>query len=265
MNHILDKLSYINCLAGSGPISNMTGVLAQKVALVTGGSDGIGFATAKRFVDEGAALVFITGRRAEKVQQAAVELGKNVVPVCADASNAADVEKLYKIVHEKAGKLDVVFANAGIGGFAPVDSVTEDAIDSFYNTNVKGVILTVQKALPLLVEESSIVITASIVGNPPVGPGLSIYGSTKAAVLHLARDWAIELKDRRIRVNSVSPGVTATSMTKDAGDEVALFMPHISLGRMGRPEEIASAVTFLVSEEASYVNGADLRVDGGWI
>lgn len=245
----------------------MTGLLKDKIALVTGASEGIGFATAKRFAKEGVTAVFITGRREDELEKAASEIGNKAVAIRSDSSKASDLDHLFRVIQYKAGKLDLLFVNAGVGPLTPLDSVSEDAIDSIYSINLRGVVLTVQKALKLLVDNAAIVLNASIAGT--IGtPGASIYGSSKAAVIQLTKSWSAELSSKHIRVNSVSPGAIDTDMTKAttaANEEVTKwFISRVSLKRIGQPEEVASAVTFLLSPEASYISGVDLRVDGGF-
>lgn len=247
----------------------MTSKLAGKIAVITGGSSGIGLATAKRFVREGA-YVFITGRRKSELDGAVKEIGHDVTGVQSDVSKPADVDKLYAVVEEQKGKLDVVFANAGIGEFAPLGQITEDHFDKQFNVNVKGLLFTVQKALPLLQPGGSIVLNASIVsikGNP----AFSVYSATKAAVRSFARTWCVDLKERKIRVNAISPGVvptpgynTSLGMTQQQVDQfVEASIGNVLLGRPGTADEIAKAVSFLASDDSSYVNGIELFVDGG--
>ena len=242
--------------------------LDGKIAVITGGSSGIGLATAKRFVSEGA-YVFITGRRQGELDAAIKEIGNNVTGVQGDVSELADIDKLYTAVKEQKGKLDIVFANAGLGEFAPLGHITEKSFDKQFNVNVKGLVFTVQKALPLLSLGASIVLnasTASIKGNP----AMSVYSATKAAIRSFARTWAVDLKDRKIRVNAISPGViptpgyNAAGLTQEQVDQwVQSAVPNIPLGRPGRTDEVAKAVVFLASDDSSYVNGAELFVDGG--
>jgi NAD(P)-dependent dehydrogenase (short-subunit alcohol dehydrogenase family) len=247
----------------------MTSKLAGKIAVITGGSSGIGLATAKRFVKEGA-YVFITGRRKSELDGAVKEIGHDVTGVQSDVSKPADLDKLYAVVEEQKGKLDVVFANAGIGEFAPLGQITEDHFDKQFNVNVKGLLFTVQKALPLLQPGGSIVLNASIVsikGNP----AFSVYSATKAAVRSFARTWCVDLKERKIRVNAISPGVvptpgynTSLGMTQQQVDQfVEASIGNVPLGRPGTADEIAKAVSFLASDDSSYVNGIELFVDGG--
>jgi len=247
----------------------MSQKLAGKVAVVTGGSSGIGLATAKRFVDEGA-YVFITGRRQNELDAAVKQIGQNVTSVRSDVSKLADIDKLYAAVKEQKGKLDVVFANAGIGELAPIGQITEEHFDKQFDVNVKGLLFTVQKALPLLQDGGSIVLNASIVsitGNP----AFSVYSATKAAVRSFARTWSVDLKERKIRVNAISPGVVPTpgyntglGMTQEQVDQFVKSMAaNVPLGRPGTTDEIAKAVLFLASDDSSYVNGIELFVDGG--
>jgi len=244
------------------------GKLEGKIALVTGGNGGIGLATAKRFVSEGA-YVFITGRRTEELAAAVKEIGKNVTGVQGDVSKLADLDRLFAQIKREKGKLDVVFANAGVAKYARLGSITEQLFDSIFNTNVKGLLFTVQKALPLLPDGASIILNASIVGSKGL-PTNSVYSATKAAVRSFARTWTTDLKDRRIRVNAVSPGSTDTPGARDllASSEIGeqrkkMIATVTPLGRFGTPDEIAKAVVFLACDDSSYVTGIELFVDGG--
>jgi NAD(P)-dependent dehydrogenase (short-subunit alcohol dehydrogenase family) len=247
----------------------MSQKLAGKIAVITGGSSGIGLATAKRFVDEGA-FVFITGRRQSEIDTAVNLIGRNVVGVQSDVSKPTDLDKLYTAVKEQKGKLDIVFANAGIGQFAPLDQITEEHFDNQFNVNVKGLLFTVQKALPLLQPGGAVVLNASIVSITG-SPASSVYSATKAAVRSFARTWAVDMKERKIRVNAISPGIvptpgysTSLGMTQEQIDEyVQSSIGSIPLGRPGTTDEIAKAVSFLASDDSSYVNGIELFVDGG--
>jgi NAD(P)-dependent dehydrogenase (short-subunit alcohol dehydrogenase family) len=244
------------------------GKLEGKIALVTGGNSGIGLATAKRFVSEGA-YVFITGRRTEELAAAVKEIGKNVTGVQGDVSKLADLDRLFAQIKREKGTLDIVFANAGVAKYARFGSITEELFDSIFNTNVKGLLFTVQKALPLLPDGASIILNASIVGSKGL-PTNSVYSATKAAVRSFARTWTTDLKDRRIRVNAVSPGSTDTPGARDllASSEVGeqrkkMIATVTPLGRFGTPDEIAKAVVFLACDDSSYVTGIELFVDGG--
>jgi NAD(P)-dependent dehydrogenase (short-subunit alcohol dehydrogenase family) len=248
----------------------MSQKLAGKVALVTGGSSGIGLATAKLFAAEGAKVV-ITGRRKDAVEAAAKEIGDAATAVQADAGNLADLDRLYAEIAARFGRLDILFANAGMGEFASIDQVTEEHYDKTFNTNVKGVVFTVQKALPLIPDGGSIVLNASIVSIKGV-PAFGVYSATKAAVRSFARTWTNELKTRQIRVNVVSPGPIETPIfdalggSEEATKEIkAGFASQVPLGRMGQPDEIAKAVLFLASSDASFVAGVELFVDGGMV
>jgi NAD(P)-dependent dehydrogenase (short-subunit alcohol dehydrogenase family) len=245
------------------------GKLEGKIALVTGGNGGIGLATAKRFVTEGA-YVFITGRRTEELAAAVKEIGKNVTGVQGDVSKLADLDRLFAQIKREKGKLDIVFANAGVAKYARLGSISEELFDSIFNTNVKGLLFTVQKALPLLPDGASIILNASIVGSKGL-PTNSVYSATKAAVRSFARTWTTDLKDRRIRVNAVSPGATDTPGARDllASSEVGeqrkkMIATVTPLGRFGTPDEIAKAVVFLACDDSSYVTGIELFVDGGF-
>jgi NAD(P)-dependent dehydrogenase (short-subunit alcohol dehydrogenase family) len=249
--------------------NTMSQKLAGKVALVTGGTSGIGLATAKRFVAEGA-YVFITGRRQTELDAAVNEIGKNVTGIQSDVSNLADLERLYATIEQEQGHLDVIFANAGSGELIPLGAITEEHFDKTFNTNVKGLLFTVQKALPLMPEGASIVLNASTNSIKGI-PAFSVYGATKAAVRSFARTWTLDLKDRQIRVNAVSPGFIPTpaydllwGLSEDQLKEfVASQANNIPLGRAGTPDEVAKAVVFLASDDSSFVNGIELFVDGG--
>ncbi|MBD2037890.1 SDR family oxidoreductase [Leptolyngbya sp. FACHB-321] len=242
--------------------------LEGKVALVTGGTSGIGLATAKHFVAEGA-YVFITGRRQPELDVAVKEIGKNVTGVQSDASKMEDLDRLFATIKQEQGHLDVIFANAGGGELAPLGSITEEHFDKTFNTNVKGLLFTVQKALPLLPEGASIILNASTTTTMGT-PAFSVYSATKAAVRSFARNWILDLKDRKIRVNAISPGVVPTpgyNLIGLSDEQVQEFVDGqaatIPLGRVGTTDEIAKAVVFLASDDSSFVNGIELFVDGG--
>jgi NAD(P)-dependent dehydrogenase (short-subunit alcohol dehydrogenase family) len=237
------------------------GKLRGKLAVVTGGTTGIGFATAKRFVDEGA-YVFITGRRQNELDEAVKAIGGNVAGVRGDVSKPGDLDLLYETVKPK-GKIDVLVANAGIGEFAPLATLTEEHFDKLFDLNVKGTLFTVQKALPLMNDAASIILVgsvASVKGTPSFGT----YGATKAAVRNLVRTWTMELKDRRIRSNVLSPGPIRTPlMDRQAPEAIARLVATIPMGRIGEPDEVARAAVFLASDDSSFVTGIELFVDGG--
>lgn len=242
--------------------------LEGKVAVITGGSSGIGLATAKRFVAEGA-YVFITGRRQAELEKAKAEIGKNVTTVQGDVQNLADLDRLYAQVKAEKGVVDIVFANAGFVEHAQIFDLTEEHYNKTMDINVKGVVFTVQKALPLMTRGGSIIVNASVVGVKGI-PAHGIYAATKAGVRALVRTWVQELKSKGIRVNTLSPGATETPIIRgqfdsDAASEAAkkVFAEATPLGRIGRAEELANAAYFLASDESSYVNGIDLHVDGG--
>lgn len=247
----------------------MSQKLEGKVAVITGGSSGIGLAAAKRFVAEGA-HVFITGRREAELRKAVEEIGRNVSPVQGDAANLTDIDRLYAAVQEHGRQLDILFANAGIGEFAALGQITEQHFDKQFNVNVRGLLFTVQKALPFLRHGSSIVLNASI-ASVSGDPAFSVYSASKAAVRSFARTWCADLKGRGIRVNAISPGVVPTAgyntslgMSQDEVDSlVRQVSANIPLGRVGTADEIANAVLFLASAESSYINGIELFVDGG--
>ena len=243
--------------------------LTGKIAVITGGSSGIGLATAKRFVKEGAHVV-ITGRREKELKEAAAFIERNVTTVAGDVSRLEDLDRLYALVKEKHGHIDVLFANAGAGTIAPLVVATEKHFDQTFDVNVKGMFFTVQKALPLFRDGGSIILNSSV-SNVLGLPGFTAYAASKAAVRNFARGWTMELKDRNIRVNCMSPGAietpaleTTTGLTAEQAKQAAAqFATQIPMGRRGKPEEIAAAVVFLASDESSYITGVDLPVDGG--
>jgi NAD(P)-dependent dehydrogenase (short-subunit alcohol dehydrogenase family) len=243
------------------------GRLSGKVAVITGGNSGIGFASAKRFAEEGADVV-ITGRRKKELDEAASAIGKNVLAVQGDVSRLADLDRLYATVKETRGHIDILFANAGISSFTPLGAISEDHFDQLFGVNVKGLLFTVQKALPLFKDGGSIILNASVAGRKGIG-GFSVYNATKAAVRSFARTWTSDLKERKIRVNSISPGPIETpifgklGLSPDQLQEFSTFLSALPLGRTGQPEEIASVALFLASDESSYITGIDLCVDGG--
>ena len=246
----------------------MTDRFNNKVVVVTGGTSGIGLATAEAFASEGAA-VFITGRRQDVLDAAVKQIGGRVTGVRADMSNLADIDRVYDAVQQQHPQIDVIIANAGGGTMLPLGSITEEQYQQTFDTNVKGTIFTVQKALPLLKDGASIVLMSSNAGSSGT-PAFSVYGASKAAVRNLARSWILDLKDRHIRVNVVSPGPTETIGLTDVfgGGEQAqgikdYLATQIPVGRVGKPEEIAKAALFLASDDASFINGAELFVDGG--
>ncbi len=243
--------------------------LEGKTALITGGNSGIGLATAKRFVNEGA-YVFITGRREPELAAAVKEIGRNVTGVQGDVSNLGDLDRLFAQIKREKGKLDIVFANAGVARFAALGTITEDLYDSIFDINVKGLLFTVQKALPLLPDGASIILNASIVASKGL-PANSVYSATKAAIRSFARTWTTDLNDRRIRVNAVSPGSIDTpglsnllASSETGQQRVKMISNAVPLGRLGTPDEIAKAVVFLASDDSSYVTGTELFVDGGF-
>jgi NAD(P)-dependent dehydrogenase (short-subunit alcohol dehydrogenase family) len=240
------------------------GKLENKVAVITGGSSGMALATAKLFVEEGA-HVFITGRRQEALDEAVKTIGRKVTGVQGDAANLDDLDRLYDTVRRDKGNIDVLFASAGIGGEARrLGQITEKDFDSIFSLNTRGTLFTVQKALPLFNDGGSIIMTGSIASNKG-WPDYSVYSGSKAALHSFARTWLNELKDRRIRVNVLSPGQIATPIQERMFDEATKrqFEALIPRGKMGRPEEIATVALFLASDDSSYVNGVELAVDGG--
>jgi NAD(P)-dependent dehydrogenase (short-subunit alcohol dehydrogenase family) len=242
--------------------------LKGKIALVTGGSSGIGLATAKLFAAEGA-FVFIAGRRQEELDSAASEIGNGAIAIRCDIANLADLDHLFEQIRAKRDRIDVLFANAGLGDFAPLGAITEAHFDKTFDINVKGTLFTVQNALPLMRQGSSVILNASIAGVKGL-PAFSVYAATKAALRSFARSWIVDLKDRKIRVNVISPGTIPTPGYDGLGltkEQMAGFLHSqgeaTPLGRVGRPEEVANAVLFLASDDSSYVNGVELFVDGG--
>lgn len=243
--------------------------LAGKIALVTGGSSGLGLATAKRFVSEGA-FVFITGRRQPELDAAAKEIGSNVVAIRSDISNLADLDRLFATIKQQKARLDILFANAGGGTFAPLEQVTEEHFDKYFGINVKGTLFTVQKALPLMQAGGTIVITGSMVSIKGF-PAFGVYAATKAALRSFARTWTMDLKGRNIRVNVVSPGTVVTPGYKNElglnEQQLEQFAAQAAattpLERTGTPDEIAKVVLFLASDDSSFVNGVELFADGG--
>ena len=235
--------------------------LEGKIAVITGGSTGIGLATAKRFVEEGA-YVFITGRRQKELDAAVQEIGGNVTAIRGDVSNLADLDRLYEAVAAK-GRLDIVLANAGIGDLVQFGSVTEEHFDKIFDVNVRGLLFTVQKALPLLNDGASVILTGSIASIKGIA-NFGVYNASKAAVRSFARSWTTDLKDRKIRVNVVSPGPIDTPILDPMPkDVIAQIVATVPLGRIGEADEIAKAALFLASDDSSFITGTELFVDGG--
>ena len=242
--------------------------LTGKIALITGANSGIGLATARRFVAEGA-YVFITGRRQAELEAAVKLIGHNVTAVQGDVANLADLDRLYATVRRQQDHLDILFANAGMGELLPLGEITEAHFDTTFNVNVKGTLFTVQKALPLMPDGSSIILNASIVASTG-SAGTSVYSATKAAIRSFARTWTADLSARKIRVNALSPGPIDTPGIRGLGrtpEERAQFVrsqvARVPLGRLGDPDEIAKAAVFLASDDSSFVTGSELFVDGG--
>ncbi len=242
--------------------------LNGKIAVITGGNSGMGLATAKRFVAEGA-HVFITGRRQSELDRAVKEIGRNVTGVQGDVAKLADLDRLYATVKQQKGRIDILFANAGMGDTAPLGSISEEHYDKIFATNVKGVLFTVQKALPLLSDGASVILNASVAASSGVA-GFSVYSASKAAVRSFARCWTSDLKQRKIRVNVISPGPIDTPIFNTMGlteEQIAEFkkgfVSSVPLGRIGESDEIAGAALFLASDDSSYVTGIELFVDGG--
>jgi len=238
------------------------GKLQGRVALVTGGTEGIGLAIAKLFVEEGAYL-FITGRRQRELDEAVKTLGDNVAGIQGDVANMADLDRLYENIARAKGRIDVLVANAGVGEFAAFGKATEEHFDKLFDINVKGTFFTVQKALPLLVEGGSVILigsVASVKGTSSFG----VYGATKAALRSFARTWTTDLKERRVRTNVLSPGPIKTPLSgRQSPDAIARIVSTVPMGRMGEPDEIARAALFLASDDSSFVTGIELFADGG--
>jgi len=246
----------------------MSKKLEGKVAVITGGNSGIGLATARRFVAEGA-HVFITGRRQAELDEAVTQIGRNVTGVQGDVSHLADLDRLFATVKQQEGRLDVLFANAGVLAVAPLGSITEEDVAKVFNINVKGLLFTVQKALPLFTDGGSIILNASIAASKAL-EARSVYSASKAAVRSFARCWTTELRHRRIRVNVISPGPIESPIRDKVGgtrEQIEQFKAKVlaatPLGRMGTPDEVANAAVFLASDDSSYVTGIELFVDGG--
>src|SRR5579862_3743030 len=238
------------------------GKLDGRVAVITGATSGMALASAKLFVEEGA-YVFITGRRQENLDEAVKEIGLNVTGVQADSAKLADLDRLYQAVAQEKGNIDIVFASAGHGGRAPLGTITEEQFDSLFTLNTRGTLFTVQKALPLMRDGGSIIMNGSIAHLKGM-PGLGVYGGSKAALRSFARSWAVELAERRIRVNVLSPGpIDTNAMAGLPPAAKEYFLSGIPRKELGRSEEIATASLFLASDDSSFVNGSELCVDGG--
>ena len=241
--------------------SNVMGKLQGKVAVITGGTTGIGLASAKLFVKEGA-YVFITGRRQKELDDAVRAIGSNVTGIQGDIARPADLDSLYERI-KKMGRIDVLFANAGIGAFVPLGNITEEYFDETFNVNVRGTLFTVQKALPLLNDGASIILTGSVAGVKGT-PAFGVYAASKAAIRSFVRTWTTELKDRGIRSNVVSPGPVDTPiLTGQPPETIARIVSTIPMGRIGEADEVAKAALFLASDDSSFITGIELFVDGG--
>jgi len=237
------------------------GKLQGKVAVITGGTEGIGLATAQLFVKEGA-YVFITGRQKE-LDEAVTAIGSSVTGVRGDVAKPADLDRLYETVGKVKGRIDIIFANAGVGEFVPIGKVSEEHFDKLFNINVKGALFTVQKGLPLLSDGGSIILSGSIAGIKGTA-AFGVYAASKAAVRSFVRTWTTDLKDRHIRSNVISPGPISTPLTsRQSPDVIARIVSTVPMGRMGKPEEVAKAALYLASDDSSFVTGAELFVDGG--
>jgi NAD(P)-dependent dehydrogenase (short-subunit alcohol dehydrogenase family) len=241
--------------------------LEGKIAVITGATSGIGLATAKRFVSEGA-YVFITGLYQKEIDAAVSDIGKNVSGIQSDVSNLADIDKMYDVVKDQKGHIDILFANAGIIEFAPLGEISEKHFDKIFDIDVKGLLFTVQKALPFFQDGGSIILMASV-GSSKGSAVLSVYHAAKAAVRSFARSWGLNLNQRNIRVNAISPGPIDTHFVNQVlnDQQTEKFLKNsvnsTSIGRMGSPDEVAKAVSFLASDDSSYITGIELFVDGG--
>jgi NAD(P)-dependent dehydrogenase (short-subunit alcohol dehydrogenase family) len=266
MHHVFTAANCSPHLSGENIMSTN---FENKVVVVTGGTSGIGLATAQRFATLGAS-VFVTGRRQEELDKAVKAIGPRATGVRADMSKLADIDRLYDAVQQKHAQIDVLFANAGGGTMLPLGAITEEQVDNTFGSNVKGVIFTVQKALPLLRDGASVILTGSTTGSTGTA-AFSVYSASKAAVRNLARSWTLDLKERGIRVNVVSPGPIRTpGLVELAGNDAAqqqglldYMASQVPIGRVGEVDEIAKAVTFLASDDSSFIAGAELFVDGG--
>jgi NAD(P)-dependent dehydrogenase (short-subunit alcohol dehydrogenase family) len=240
----------------------MTNKLEGKTAVITGGAEGIGLATAKLFVQEGA-YVFITGRRQKELDAAVKEIGGNVSGIQGDIAQLADLDRLYQTVSKVKGRIDIVFANAGVGEVVPIGEVTAEHFDKLFNINVRGTLFTVQKALPLLNDGSSIILNGSVASVKGTA-GFGVYGASKAAIRSFVRTWTTDLKERRIRSNVVSPGpINTPLLNRQSPETIARIASTIPMGRLGEPEEVAKVALFLASDDSSFVTGIELFVDGG--
>jgi NAD(P)-dependent dehydrogenase (short-subunit alcohol dehydrogenase family) len=241
---------------------NDLGKLHGKVALITGGTEGIGLATAQLFVKEGA-YVFITGRRQKELDEAVMAIGGNVIGVQGDVAKLADLDRLYETVGKVKKRIDIIFANAGVGEFVPFGKVSEEHFDKLFNINVKGALFTVQKGLSLLNDGGSIILTGSVAGVKGT-PAFGVYAASKAAIRSFVRTWTTDLKDRHIRSNVVSPGPIRTPLvSRQSADVIARIVSTVPMGRMGEPDEVAKAALYLASDDSSFVTGIELFVDGG--
>jgi len=239
-----------------------TGKLNGKVAVITGGTEGIGLATAKLFVEEGA-YVFITGRRQNELDEAVKAIGGNVTGIQGDVAKLADLDRLYETVGKVKGRIDIILANAGVGEFVPLGKISEEHFDKLFNINVKGALFTVQKGLPLMNDGGSIILTGSVAGSKGT-PANGVYAATKAAIRSFVRTWTSDLKDRRIRSNVVSPGPINTPLvSRQSAKIIAQLVSTIPMGRIGESDEVAKAALFLASDDSSFVTGIELFVDGG--
>lgn len=238
------------------------GKLQGKVAVITGGSSGMGLATARRYVAEGA-YVFITGRRQAELDAAVKAIGSNVTGVRGDVANLADLDRLYETVKAQKGHIDILFANAGVGEFLPLGAITPEHFDQTFGVNVRGTLFTVQKALPLFRDGGSIILTGSIASVKGI-PAFGVYSATKAAIRSFVRTWTLELKDRKIRANVISPGTIDTPILAPLPKEaIAQIVAGVPMGRMGESDEIAGVAVFLASDDSSFITGIELFVDGG--